>query len=172
MKKASRVAKAQILTKDGFIKASKNETVHKFMLMLRLNIYAYRVKLALYEDKKISKEGFLFNDDIYNLPLGTLNDKKEVLIDSSILPIFDRYLLTEEMALKGDALTAFVVDHSDMLYERILMNKKAETKMSEEEYLQLFNLAYNDMSDIILNHKVNQLLTADSELNEAAQKTK
>lgn len=168
MKKESRVAKSMILTEKDFISASKNEKIASLIKMLSNNIYGFRVKVALYYDKKISEKGLLFNDNIYNLPLGTKNGKGEILIDNSILAVFDRYLLAEDMASKGDALTAFVVDHDDMLYNAILANKTADIKMSEEKYIELFSMAYSSLSNIILDHKVNVLLTNTPELAELA----
>jgi hypothetical protein len=40
--------------------------------------------------------------------------KKEILISNSLLEIFDRYLLCEELIRKGDSITAFLVEHNDV----------------------------------------------------------
>lgn len=158
MKKESKIIKMQILKRETFEASSKDPKIAAFMKMLDTNIYAFRIKAALYDAGKIPVRTFLFGDDIYNLPLGKINDKKEILIDTDILPIFDRYMLAEEMVKNGDALTAFVVDHDDLLYGTILRNKTSETKITDEEYIQVFNLAYNNLSDIILGHRIDVLI--------------
>jgi hypothetical protein len=166
MEKASRIAKKTILTEKDFTEgASKNEKIFHFKRMLANNMYQFRVKHVLYEKGKISPKGFLFNDNIYNLPLGTKNGKGEILIDNDVLPIFDRYLLGESLISKGDALTAFVVDHSDFLYETILKDKTAEVKMTDTQYIEIFSMCYSTISNIILDNKVNFILNNTPELN-------
>ena len=160
MKKETKIIKMQILKRETFEAGSKDPKIAAFMKMLSINIYAFRVKAALYNAKKIPVRTFLFGDDIYNLPLGKVNDKKEILIDSDILPVFDRYMLAEEMVKKGDALTAFVVDHDDLLYATYLKNLGTEQKIDENEYIQIFSMAYNNLSDIILQHKVDTMISS------------
>lgn len=169
MKKESRIVKNQVLTEKDFRSSLKDAKIKKFVDMLSSNLYGFRVKEALYKEEKISAKGFLYNDNIYNLPLGKRNDKGEILIDNSLLPIFDRYLLAEEMTLNGDALTAFMVDHDDSLYQVIKANTTAEVKMTEQEYIQIFSRAYNTTSDIILENKINLLLSATPELTAITQ---
>lgn len=172
MKKGMPKAKDLVLTKKDFIDARNNDKIVHFTKMLSNNMYAFRVKLALYCAKKISPKGFLFNDDIYSLPLGTKNGKGEILIDNDVIPIFDRYLLAESMIEKGDALTAFVVDHSDALYNAILSNKTSEVKMTDQQYIEIFSMAYSTLSNIILDQKINFILTNTPELAEIAADTK
>ena len=164
MKKASRVIKDQILTEKDFREGLKDEKIKKFVDMLSSNLYSFRVKAALYADKKISARGFLYNDNIYNLPLGKKNDKGQILIDNSLLEIFDRYLLSEDMTMKGDALTAFMLDHDDSLYAVLRENMTAKDKMTSQEYIQIFSRAYNTTSEIILEHKINMLVSTDPAL--------
>lgn len=164
MKKASRVIKDQALSEKDFKASLKDAKIKKFVDMLSNNLYGFRVKQMLYSEGKISVKGLLYNDNIYNLPLGKRNDAGEILIDNSLLPIFDRYLLAEELTLKGDALTAFMVDHDDSLYQVMKANTTAVDKMSEQEYIQIFSRAYNTTSDIILEYKINKMLADTPEM--------
>lgn len=167
MKKQSRIIKDQVLTEKDFREGLKDAKIKKFVDMLSNNLYSFRVKSTLFLEKKISARGLLYNDNIYNLPLGKKNDKGQILIDNSLLPIFDRYLLSEDMTLKGDALTAFLVDHDDALYQVLKENISSEEKISEQEYIQIFSGAYNSVSDIVLSHKINEMINDHTELYEA-----
>ena len=169
MKELNKAKKNLILTAKDFGKALGDSKVKKFTDMLNNNLYHYRVKLALYRADKISPKGFLFNNDIYNLPLGKKNAKGEILIDNDILVIFDRFLLGEQLVKKGDALTAFISDHSDELYEALRTNATKEKKISEDEYIQLFSLCYNDVSDRLLGSKVSEIIEEDMGLGTAME---
>jgi hypothetical protein len=89
----------------------------------------------------------LYNDNVFELPLA--KQKKEILISNSLLEIFDRYLLCEELIRKGDSITAFLVEHNDVLYKVIKANTTND-KRSHQTNLQVFSTAYNETSDIIL----------------------
>jgi len=169
MKKLSKVIKDQILTEKDFRESLKDVKIKKFVDMLSNNMYGFRVKTALYQAGKISAKGLLFGDNIFNLPLGKKSPKGEIMIDNDLLAIFDRFLLTEEMSVQGDALTAFMVDHDDSLYQVIKANKTAEVKMSDQEYIQIFSRAYNTTSDIIVENKISALIASDEELGTAME---
>ena len=128
MKKLSKVIKDQILTEKDFRDSLKDVKIKKFVDMLSNNMYGFRVKTALYQAGKISAKGLLFGDNIFNLPLGKKSPKGEIMIDNDLLAIFDRFLLTEEMSVQGDALTAFMVDHDDSLYQVIKANRLRKLK--------------------------------------------
>lgn len=162
MKKVINMVPVQdYLTEEDFREALGDTKINKFVSMLGSNLYGFRVKLALYQEKKILAKDMLYNDNIFSLPLAKRNDKKEISIDNSLLAIFDRYLLAEEMTQKGDALTAFMVDHNDDLYEVIKQNSGEQKKISEQDYVQIFNSAYKITSDILLEHKINEVIAAD-----------
>jgi hypothetical protein len=77
---------------------------------------------ALHDDGAITDTALLYNDNVFELPLAKTNQKKEILISNSLLEIFDRYLLCEELIRKGDSITAFLVEHNDVLYKVIKAN--------------------------------------------------
>jgi hypothetical protein len=162
MKKVINMTPVQeYLTEEDFREALGDSKINKFVAMLGSNLYGFRVKLALYQDNKIEPKDLLYNDNIFSLPLAKRNDKKEILIDNSLLAIFDRYLLAEEMTQKGDALTAFMVDHNDELYQVIKQNSGEQKKITEQDYVQVFNSTYKITSDILLSHKINEVIDAD-----------
>jgi hypothetical protein len=166
MKKAAKKQiKETFLTFEGFMEAAlTDEKMKKFAMMLNNNLYAFRVKKTLFEESTIDGKCMLYNDNIFDLPLAKTNEKKEILISNSILAIFDRYLLCEELIRKGDTITAFLVEHNDALYAAIKTNTTNDKKISSEEYLQIFSTAYNNTSDIILEHEINILINSNPAL--------
>jgi hypothetical protein len=167
MREINKAKKAAELTPKDFAKAIGNNKIEALTHMLRSDLYAYRIKKYLYDEGKISPNGFLFNDNIYNLPLGKKDAKGEILIDSGIMAIFDRFMFSDKLAEKGDALTAYIVDHDDALYEVLMQNVSKEKKISEDEYIQVFNEAYKRVSTIILDAQINILLDSDTKLASA-----
>jgi hypothetical protein len=115
--------KETFLTREGFMEAAlSDEKMKKFAVMLNNNLYAFRIKKALHDDGAITDTALLYNDNVFELPLAKTNQKKEILISNSLLEIFDRYLLCEELIRKGDSITAFLVEHNDVLYKVIKAN--------------------------------------------------
>jgi hypothetical protein len=65
----------------------------------------------------ITDTALLYNDNVFELPLKQTkerNSNKQLALE-----IFDRYLLCEELIRKGDSITAFLVEHNDVLYKVI-----------------------------------------------------
>ena len=156
------------LTREDILRSLGDETTEKFNKMLSISIYAYRIKLYMYQKGALSPKGFLLNDDIFNLDLG----KKiggEIHIDEGVLKIFDRYTLVENFIESGDALTAFLIDHSDELYDVYRKAVEEDEDISSEEYLQVFNAAYNNVSADLLDIRIDKLLCDNKELDAAAK---
>jgi len=151
-----------LLTKEDFKKGLTNGTIDTLDRMLHTPLYTFRVKEALYSKKLISPKGFLFNDNIYSLPLGKKNSKGEILIDDDILKLLDRFMLGEEFADKGDALTAFMIDYDDILYDVFLNQVEDITK---DEYTYEFSKAYSRVTDLLLSYQVSDRINDDPELN-------
>lgn len=163
MRKENKEAKKHVLTEKDFL-TSKDPKIVTLVRMLSTKLYSFNVKKALYAAGTISGKGLLFNDNIFNLPIGTKNSKGDILISNDVLSILDRYLLVEEIANQGDALTAFMVEHDDSFYAVIKANKDSDVKVNQQEYTQIFSRCYGSMSDTILEHKVNILLQEDEKL--------
>lgn len=172
MREINKIKKAALLTPKDFANAVGNKKVESLTQMLRDDLYGFRVKKYLYDEGKISPKGLMFNDNIYNLPLGKKDIKGEILIDSGIMKIFDRFMFSDNLAEKGDALTAFIVDHDDALYEVLMQNVSKEKKITEQEYIQVFNEAYKRVSNIILESKITSLLNDKKLKSILVQKTK
>jgi uncharacterized protein (DUF1015 family) len=109
--------KETFLTREGFMEAAlSDEKMKKFAVMLNNNLYAFRIKKALHDDGA-TDTALLYNDNVFELPLAKNKPKERNLISNSLLEIFDRYLLCEELIRKGDSITAFLVEHNDVLYK-------------------------------------------------------
>jgi hypothetical protein len=135
--------------------ALSDEKMKKFAVMLNNNLYAFRIKKALHDDGAITDTALLYNDNVFELPLAKTNQKKEILISNSLLEIFDRYLLCEELIRKGDSITAFLVEHNDVLYKVI----KPILQMTKDLIRRISSsLQYSLHSDIILAHEINMLI--------------
>lgn len=154
------------LTEQDFRDALSNDKVSKFVSMLTSNLYSFRVKEALFLAEKIEAKDFLYNENIFELPLAVKGKKGEVLIDNSLLDVFDRFLLAEGLSQKGDALTAFMVDHDDTLYTALKINIKSEDKITEQDYVQIFSDVYKRTSDILLEDIINKRVESSEKLNE------
>lgn len=155
------------LTKKDIKKALSNKSTDQFDAMLHNDLYSFRIKKHLYESGQISKKGFLFNDNIYVLPLGKKNAKGEIMIANEVMEIFDRYTLAKEFAEKGDVMTAFLVDTSDTLYNTIkksLSEKGSAGEVNEQEYVMAFNTSYLEVTAAIVDHEVNLYLVANPDL--------
>ena len=163
--KAKRIPKK--LTKRDIKKALNDTNMDLFDAMLHDELYSFRVKKHLYETDQISKKGFLFNDNIYVLPLGIKSPKGEIMIADPIMAIFDRYTLAKEFAEKGDVMTAFLVDSSDSLYNVIktsMASKGKEGAMNEKAYVVAFNTAYLEVNAALVDHEVNLFLGENADL--------
>jgi hypothetical protein len=163
MKKEEKIPIAEtLMTQEEFMEAAlSDDKMSKFATMLNNNLYAFRVKEALYNEKLIDAKSMLYNDNVFELPLAKTNVKKEILISNSLLEIFDRYLLCEELIRKGDSITAFLVEHNDVIYNVIKANTASDKKMTSDEYIQIFSQAYSNISDIILGHEINMLISSN-----------
>lgn len=157
-----------LLTREDIKKNINDPKINNLDRMLNLPLYIYRVKAMLYEGKQISARGFLFNDDIYSLPIGKKNAKGEILIDSKIMEFMNRFMLAEEFVDKGDTLTAFLVDHDDIFYDSFvdgtyhgLVDKNAN---ANEQYVNDFNEAYIRTSNLLLNYQVSGMISNDEVL--------
>jgi hypothetical protein len=169
MRQLNKEKAKQVLTKEDIKKGFNSKNIDAFDSMLNDDLYGFRVKKYFYEAGKLSKKGFLFNNDIYILPLGKKNSKGEILIDDAVLEIFDRYLLAKDFALKGDVMTAFLVDMSDTLYTVIkeqMKHKGTEKEMKETEYVMVFNTAYLEVTAALVDHDVNMYLSENPDLQE------
>jgi hypothetical protein len=71
--------------------------------------------------------------------------------------IFDRYLLCEELIRKGDSITAFLVEHNDVLYKVIKPIPQATKDLIRRIFTSLQYSLQRD-SDIILAHEINMLI--------------
>ena len=151
-------AEQEKLTASDFMAALGDTKVELFMNMLRTETYAFKIKKYLFENKKLSVRGFLYNDSVFNLKLGKKDDKGNILIDNGIIDIFDRYMFSSEMAKNGDALTAFLIDHDDKLHEILKENTSKEKKMTEDDYVKEFSQAYNRVDAHVLNSIVNNYI--------------
>jgi hypothetical protein len=100
--------------------ALSDEKMKKFAVMLNNNLYAFRIKKALHDDGAITDTALLYNDNVFELP--AKNKTKRNSNKQLALEIFDRYLLCEELIRKGDSITAFLVEHNDVLYKVIKAN--------------------------------------------------
>jgi hypothetical protein len=107
----------RLSTREGFMEAAlSDEKMKKFAVMLNNNLYAFRIK------KRCTMTDYytalLYNDNVFELPLAKQtkerNSNKQLAFE-----IFDRYLLCEELIRKGDSITAFLVEHNDVLYKVI-----------------------------------------------------
>jgi hypothetical protein len=156
------------LTQKDFMEAFKDPKVKKIIQMLNNDFYSFRVKRYLYKENKLSAKGFMYNDNIYNLALGKKNEQGDILIDDGILKIFDRFMLSDQIASKGDALTSFMIDHSDHVYNILKKDIESKTKTSLEKYTFEFNKSYNEISTVILDDYITQFLSNNKELMDIA----
>jgi hypothetical protein len=147
MKKA---IKETFLTREGFMGSSfrrEDEAV------LNNNLYAFRIKKALHDDGAITDTALLYNDNVFELP--KTNQKKEILISNSLLEIFDRYLLCEELIRKGDSITAFLVEHNDVLYKVIKANT---TNDKRSHQTNIFKSSVQQRDLTLYSHEINMLI--------------
>lgn len=156
--------KAKKLTREDIQRSLGDANIAKFNRMLDINIYSYRIKLLMYKNGSLSPKGFFLNDDIFNLELGK-KIKGKIHIDDGVLEIFDRFLLADNFMESGDALTAFLIDHNDELYNTYKKVSGGDEKIEDGEYLQLFNAVYNKVSNDLLDIEVNNLLISDKKLS-------
>lgn len=171
MRKINREKKKVILTKEDIKKGLKDSSIDSFDKMLNTDLYSFRIKQYLYSDKKISARGFLFNDDIYNLPLGKKDRKGNILIDDGIIKIFDRFLLAQTFVEDDDVLVGFLVDSSDLLYETICkIADKGEEVVTESDYVSVLNVAMSEIFDIITVQEIENFIFKDTELTKLANK--
>jgi hypothetical protein len=161
--KKKKAEQARISVED-FMKALGDTKVESFTMMLRTDSYAFKIKKYLLEDKKLSVRGFLYNDNIFNLPLGKKDDEGNLLIDNGIMELFDRFMFSAELVKNGDALTAFIVDHDDTLYNILKDNTSEEKKMTEEDYIREFNSAYTRLSRAVLDSNINTYMSDNEEI--------
>lgn len=167
MRKANKEKAKRKLTKRDIKKALTSSNMDLFDAMLHDELYSFRVKKHLYDTDQISKKGFLFNDNIYVLPLGVKDHKGAIMIANPIMEIFDRYTLAKEFAEKGDVMTAFLIDSSDSLYNTIknsLKDKGTEGEMNEKEYVVAFNTAYLEVNAALVDHEVTMYLNENPDL--------
>jgi len=164
MKTQKRVLKNQPLTKADIEQVlgagGRAVTLGR---MLNNEQYSYKIKALLYSKGKVSARGFLLNNDIFNLPLGKKDPKGVILIDSDVMGILERYELSDSLAAKGDGLTAFLVDNSDTLY-KVLSEFDSDKAISEEEYVQVFNLVYNEISSKLTGMFISDFISKDPKL--------
>jgi hypothetical protein len=73
--------------------------------------------------------------------------KERNSISNSLLEIFDRYLC-EELIRKGDSITAFLVEHNDVLYKVIKANTTNDKRSHQTNIFKSSVQAYNETSDI------------------------
>ena len=169
MQKASIKIKSNKITRKDIKSNLKNVTIDNFDRMLNIAIYAFRVKQSLYIRGELSPKGFLYNDDIYSLNLGKKSGKGELLIADHIIEIFDRFKIADDFASKGDALTAFLLDHDDIFYT-YFENKYKDKDINEEDYVVQFNESYNRMSALLLNYDVSNYISSDPKLDKELNK--
>lgn len=155
---------SKYMTEQDFRDALSDEKISKFVTMLTSELYSFRVKKALYTAKEIDAKEFLYNDNVFNLPLAMKNDKGEILINNDVLDVYDRFLLAEGLIQKGDALSSFMIDHNDELYAVLKNNIKTEDKISEQDYVQVFNEVYKKVSNILLEDMVSELIGSNEDL--------
>jgi hypothetical protein len=90
----------------------------------------------------------LYNDNVFELPLAKQtkerNSNKQLAFE-----IFDRYLLCEELIRKGDSITAFLVEHNDVLYKVIKANTTND-KRSHQTNIFKSSVQLTTRPDIIL----------------------
>jgi hypothetical protein len=153
MREANKALAKTALTRED-IELSEAPEMKNLKKMLHTDIYEFKVRLALYKKKKLSPKGFLLNNDIYNLPIGKKDAKGVVFIDNDVMDLLSRFNLVNGLAQNGDALTAFLIEHDDKLYELFKeMNDLApDDKIKDDEYAQLFSITYNRTSDKLIEH--------------------
>lgn len=167
MREANKALAKTALTRAD-IELGKSPEIKELKKMLHTGIYEFRVRLALYKKGKLSARGLLLNDDIYNLPLGKKDLKGVILIDNDVMDLLGRFKLTNNLAEKGDPLTAFMVEHDDKLYElfKDMKDMSQEDRVKDDEYIQLFNIAYNRISSKIVDHAMSTAFDENPELRE------
>jgi hypothetical protein len=97
--------------------SSSDEKMKKFV-MLNNNLYAFRIKKALHDDGAITDTALFITITYLNF-LSKKQTKRKKFNKQLAFEIFDRYLLCEELIRKGDSITAFLVEHNDVLYKVI-----------------------------------------------------
>ena len=167
MREANKALAKTALTRED-IELNEAPEMKSLKKMLHTDIYEFKARLALYKKKKLSPRGFLMNNDIYNLPIGKKDSKGVILIDNDIMDLLNRFNLVNELAGNGDALTAFLIEHDDRLYElfKEMNDLPTEDKIKDDEYTQLFSITYNRTSDKLIEHAMSMAFDEYPELKE------
>lgn len=167
MREANKASANTVLTRKD-IEQNDAPEMKSLRKMLHTEIYAFKIRLALYKKGKLSSKGFLMNNDIYNLPIGKKDAKGTVLIDNDIMDLLSRFELANGLAQQGDALTAFLIEHDDKLYElfKEMKDVAPEDKIRDDEYVQLFSLTYARTSDKLIEHALSVAFDENPELKE------
>lgn len=167
MREANKALARTALTRED-IELNEAPEMKSLKKMLHTDIYEFKVRLALYKKKKLSPRGFLMNNDIYNLPIGKKDSKGTILIDNDVMDLLSRFELANSLAQQGDALTAFLIEHDDKLYElfKEMKDVAPEDKIKDDEYTQLFSITYNRTSDKLIEHAMSMAFDEHPEIKE------
>ena len=155
LKKAKKESKPKQLTKEYLLKNLKMKGIDKLEIMLATPLYELKVKKALFEAKKISVKGFLFNDDVYSLPLGIIK-KGEVHLSNDVLRVLDRFMLSLDFIEKNELMTSFLIDTDDNFYSTLISCAGKPEK--EDDYNHSFNMSVVMLKDVILEKTVTKYL--------------
>ena len=116
--------------------------------------------------KKISAKAFLYNDDIFNLPLGKKTAKKELLIENGIMKIFDRFLLANNFIENEDYITALLVDADTAFYTKLMKMMNSKERQNNEKYVDDVNEAFAAINKNLLHLEIETFLNTDKALQD------
>ena len=160
--KKSKARKKLVLIKEKLLLAIKGTPAEGLERMLDTPLYSFRVLKYMYEINELSPAGFLNNDNIYDLRLGKISGKGDILMRSGIMELFSRFGMANSFAEQGDALTAFFIDNDDKFYEYFIEKMSNGTEdVTQDAYTMEFNGAFNRISTVMLNHVANTFLEED-----------
>ena len=163
MRKENKLKKALELNKQDFENDSKGKGARSVYRMLETPIYEFYVKKSLYEAGKLSYEGFLNNDNVYDLRLGKKDSSGAILLSNAIIDVYERYLFSIKLFEAGDIVTSFFVDHDDDFYAFITDKRKKTTDEVNFE----FEVTYRKMSNAILAYQSNMYMNKEDDKKSA-----
>jgi len=167
MRKVNKEKKKLEVTKADLYSKEEGTPMYDFSRMAYTPLYEFRIRKYLYGIGKLSPKGFLYNNDVLNLPgIAIKNKAGEVLIDSYLTELLARFTLSQQIFNSGNELLSLLVDYDDALYDAMIKSDETEDIFKSEVVKEEVNKAFARMEKVILNFEINNYILGDSVLDE------
>jgi len=132
-------------------------------------IYQLRIRKLLFEEGLLSAKGLLNNEDILILPgIAKRTPAGTIALHEGVFKELSRYSLVEKLAKEGNMFLSILLEYNDQMFAPILevleQQKESgnETDLfSTEKVKEATNTAYINITDILLDHAVSELIHSD-----------